>query len=289
MTATVSRPTPRRSTPDSRSTPRARLPVWLAVAAPSDRRGASTAGATLLQGVLSRHGGAIAIVEIDRRRGRREARGLRLRLAATDVRAEREAIRVASWRRAGAVAWPISTPPSSRRTWICSSCRSGADVSAAEALAAPRRSRRADRASAGLSRRGRRGRGPARDRQRARDARHRRRAARVAPSERLAAALRALAPLAALMADDVSVARSGRGEPVARRRAIATSPDAVRHRLLFDERTFATYLVYWSEASTDPLQLSLTLPVEGAAGCAPADRRRNAAGGRLHAASRRPA
>ena len=41
---------------------------------------------------------------------------------------------------------------------------------------------------------------------------------------------------------------------------------SVRHRLLFDERTFATYLVYWSPASSELLQLSLTLPVDGAPG-----------------------
>jgi hypothetical protein len=38
---------------------------------------------------------------------------------------------------------------------------------------------------------------------------------------------------------------------------------SVRHRLLFDGRTFATYLVYWGSASPDPLHISLTLPVEG--------------------------
>ena len=36
------------------------------------------------------------------------------------------------------------------------------------------------------------------------------------------------------------------------------------YRLLFDGRTFATYLAYWGDASTDPLELSLTLPTEGA-------------------------
>ena len=107
-------------------------------------------------------------------------------------------------------------------------------------------------------------------------------------SERLAPALRALAPLATLMGDDVSVL-----DPAASNLKLSKNDrdvaDAVRYRLLFDGRTFATYLVYWGDASTDPLQLSLTLPVEGA----PAVHRlldgATPAGGRLHAASRRRA
>ncbi len=38
---------------------------------------------------------------------------------------------------------------------------------------------------------------------------------------------------------------------------------SVKHRLLFDGRTFATFLAYWSDASAEPLQAALTLPVEG--------------------------
>jgi hypothetical protein len=40
----------------------------------------------------------------------------------------------------------------------------------------------------------------------------------------------------------------------------------LRHRLLFDNRTFATYLVYWGQQSPEPLEISLVLPVEGAPG-----------------------
>ncbi len=36
-----------------------------------------------------------------------------------------------------------------------------------------------------------------------------------------------------------------------------------RFRMLFDERTFATYLVYWGDATPDPLQVSATLSMGG--------------------------
>ncbi len=40
----------------------------------------------------------------------------------------------------------------------------------------------------------------------------------------------------------------------------------VPHRRLFDVTTFSTYLVYWGEASAEPLELSLLLPIEGVPG-----------------------
>jgi hypothetical protein len=82
------------------------------------------------------------------------------------------------------------------------------------------------------------------------------------PSTGLVPALRSLAPLAELMSDDVSVLDAAAA-------GLSLSQDgrdvsgSVRHRLLFDGRTFATYLVYWGAASSDPLHVSLTLPVEG--------------------------
>ena len=38
------------------------------------------------------------------------------------------------------------------------------------------------------------------------------------------------------------------------------------HRLLFDNRTFATYLVFRGEPGGEPLQISMMLPVEGVPG-----------------------
>ena len=82
------------------------------------------------------------------------------------------------------------------------------------------------------------------------------------PSEALEPAIRALAPLATLMTGEVSALDPG----AATLRLTVEGRDAtasVKHRLLFDGRTFATFLAYWSDASPDPLQAALTLPVEG--------------------------
>jgi hypothetical protein len=82
------------------------------------------------------------------------------------------------------------------------------------------------------------------------------------PSDALDSGLRALAPIAPLMAGEISVLN-----PAAASLSLTHSGrdagSAVRHRLLFDERTFATYLIYWSDSSPEPLRASLTLPVEG--------------------------
>ena len=39
--------------------------------------------------------------------------------------------------------------------------------------------------------------------------------------------------------------------------------DTYRFRMLFDERTFATYLVYWGDARPEPLQVAATLSMGG--------------------------
>lgn len=75
-------------------------------------------------------------------------------------------------------------------------------------------------------------------------------------------AVRALAPLSALLDGDVSVLdASAAGLRLAVGGEDRTS--SLRHRLLFEERTFATFLAYWAPASADPLVVSLTLSVDG--------------------------
>jgi len=77
--------------------------------------------------------------------------------------------------------------------------------------------------------------------------------------------LRALGAFRDLLVDDMSILDAGAVGLTLRVGAddvTATLP----HRLLFDDRTFATYLVYWGEAAADPLQMSLVLPVEGVPG-----------------------
>ena len=75
-------------------------------------------------------------------------------------------------------------------------------------------------------------------------------------------ALPRLTPLTPLLAGDISAI-----DPPAVRLALSLSgrdvTSAVRHRLLFDNRTFATYLVYWGESTSTQLEVRLTLPVEG--------------------------
>jgi hypothetical protein len=75
-------------------------------------------------------------------------------------------------------------------------------------------------------------------------------------------ALPRLAPLAPLLAGDISAI-----DPPAVRLSLSLSgrdvTSSVRHRLLFDNRTFATYLVYWGESTPSVLEVTLTLPVEG--------------------------
>jgi hypothetical protein len=85
-------------------------------------------------------------------------------------------------------------------------------------------------------------------------------------AEVTAASIRGLAPLAALL--------SNQTEPLDERAIGLTLTTAagrdvtagVRHRVLFDTRTFSTFLVYWGATDPAPLRVSLTLPVEGAPG-----------------------
>jgi hypothetical protein len=80
-----------------------------------------------------------------------------------------------------------------------------------------------------------------------------------------AAALRLLTPLAALMTHPVSTLDDA-GVALKLTAGQRDVTAAVRHRLLFDTRTFSTVLVYWGEATAEPLGVSLTIPVEGMPG-----------------------
>jgi hypothetical protein len=79
------------------------------------------------------------------------------------------------------------------------------------------------------------------------------------------AATAALTTLAPLLRDEVSLLdreAMGLTLQVSGRDVI----DQVPHRRLFDVDTFSTYLVYWGDASADPLELSLLLPIDGVPG-----------------------
>jgi hypothetical protein len=75
-------------------------------------------------------------------------------------------------------------------------------------------------------------------------------------------ALPALTPLAGLITGDITTldASASALQLHVDGNEVTTS---VPHRLLFDQRTFATYLVYSGEARQDPLSIALKLPVEG--------------------------
>ena len=77
-----------------------------------------------------------------------------------------------------------------------------------------------------------------------------------------AAELRALAPAAALLTSDIS-----RLDAAATKLRLSIGgrdvTDSYRFRVLFDERTFATYLVYWGDATTDLLHVAATLSMGG--------------------------
>lgn len=80
-----------------------------------------------------------------------------------------------------------------------------------------------------------------------------------------AAAIRVLFPLASLLTHPLTIldeAGVGLSMTIAQADVIGT----VRHRLLFDTRSFSTLLVYWGEAGSTQLGVSLTLAVEGEPG-----------------------
>lgn len=82
------------------------------------------------------------------------------------------------------------------------------------------------------------------------------------PREVPVAALTALAPLSRLLTHPVSQLDPG---GVGLRLTIGKEDVTAdgRYRLLFDNRTFSTYLVYWGEAAAPSISISLTLPIEG--------------------------
>src|SRR4029079_19016600 len=79
------------------------------------------------------------------------------------------------------------------------------------------------------------------------------------------AALRAFLPVSDLLVDEVSIL-----DPfvagLSLRADGADVTETLPHRLLFDGKTFATYLVYSGDAAAQPLHMSLILPVEGLPG-----------------------
>ena len=243
-----------------------RIPIWLAVGLPGTVD-AVPAWRTRLGGVLSKFGESISILELVL--GAEEPRlvTFALRVAATDARAGNDAIRIAMG------------GERLRQSSVRTSYYSAETAPYVDLLAVPAGTNLASATE---------------------DLRQRDAAARIVvtgqdagedqpaavermleatlqalgteivsqawlPGAGLGPALRALAPVATLLAGEVSALDPG----AASLRLAIDGKDAtaaVRHKLLFDERTFSTYLVFWSEPAAQPVQISLTLPVEGAPG-----------------------
>jgi len=79
----------------------------------------------------------------------------------------------------------------------------------------------------------------------------------------LAGELRGLAPIATLLKSEITLL-----DPAATTLRVSIGGRDVtlthHHRVLFDERTFATYLAYWGEAAAEPLDVSVTLSMASA-------------------------
>ncbi|MEO7790176.1 MAG: hypothetical protein ABIX28_11455 [Vicinamibacterales bacterium] len=234
-----------------------KTPVWLAVAGPSEVAGVEP-WRTALHGLLSRHKGGIAIVEIQVAGADARVATYAVRLAATDIRAERDTIAVAIGGPAAAAAYTTELAPYLDLLVL----ENGADLDAAERQLA-RVDPGARLAVTGMTTDAD---GPARMIESELTSLGTGVVLHAwSPSPGLAPALRALSPLTSLLEGEISPL-DAKAAGLALAQGSRDVTGSLRHRLLFDERTFATYLVYWSPASADLLQLSLTLPVDGAPG-----------------------
>lgn len=237
-------------------------PVWLALPAPGSVEGAE-AWRVAIRRLLGRAGEGVAVLEVLLDRQDARLAGFAMRLAATEARALNESIRIAIGGRA-------VEDSASRATLFTSELAPYVDliaISSAQAAAALDAVAAIDPTAAvavtGLEL-------PA---ERDRAVRHMLDTHLAAFGTRvvmhawkasafLDAGLRALAPLAPLMAGELTqldtraagLRLSGGGRDVT---------ESIRHRLLFDDETFATYFIYWGGQSSSPLRIQLTLPVEG--------------------------
>jgi hypothetical protein len=256
-----------------------KIPVWLAIPAPASAE-AATAWRAGLSRLVSRFVETLAVVEISVGAEDPRVAAFAIRLAATDIRAARDDIKVALGLRQVGIAAPRLPAFSADVTAYVDlvAVPAGTDLAAVTAEVVERdptarvivfggdagaTSGAADRVLDAVV------------------------DALGTPvimqawneSPALAMASSGLNTMAALLTGQVSVldARVA-GLRLARQGVDVTT--ATRHWLLFEERTFATFLIYWSDRSETPLDLELTLPVEGVPGV-----HRLGDGGRLAASS----
>jgi hypothetical protein len=239
-----------------------RIVLWLIVPAPA-RIDDAERWRVAVQGLLSRHGARMAVLEIDPGPDR-QLGSYAIRLAATEVRSAREGIQVA-----------ITAPPSPTAGWLStlytkdlapyvdlvvvpreadpgpvSAYLKDVDPDARLALLMGDADERPDVAARQLI-----------------EGQLETVGTEIAAvvwrgSPATRAALPRLAPIAPLILGDVSpLDASAAALTIAMDGRDVTA--SLKHRLLFDNTTFATYLVYWGNGGSEVLDLSLTLPVEG--------------------------
>ena len=238
-------------------------PVWLAVPAPESVDAVEPWRAAL-QNLLSRHQRAIVLLEVDSSSDLRLS-AYAVRLAATEARSARESIRVAVGSaqvlRPGWLAdfytadlapyVDLLVVPAGDGEAVAESHLQKVDRDARLALLARSRSLQLDAVELEILEGQLRAAGTS--------------AAIVAwpSSEQIVAALPALARIAPLLSGDITALdASAAGLSL---RLDGRDATVVPHQLLFDNRTFATFVVYdgGTQSSTPYLDVTLTLPVDG--------------------------
>ena len=245
-----------------------KVPVWLAVAVPEGVDAVEPWRAAI-HGLLARHGPSIMLLEIESSDDARLS-AFAVRLAATDARSSRESTRVAlSGARVARATWlkelytadlapyidllvvPAGPAGSAGAGEAAASAHLQAvDPDAGLALIAGGAGERVDEAALRIV-----------------ESQLQTVGTNVSivawpSSDSVVAALPALARISPLLSGDITALDA----PAAGLSLAIDSRDAtavVPHRLLFDNRTFATFLVYWGGTPQAPLEVALTLPVEG--------------------------
>jgi len=239
------------------------IPVWFAVAGPSSVDHVAS-WRTRIGGIIARHTSAIFVLEITLDEQDPKLAAFAVRALATDVRAIRDSIQIA----VGGARFRASD---SRKWFYTSEIAPYVDLLSVTATSDPKDAK-ADLAAVDPTARiivngNDSGDRPETAARRMIDVELESLGTDVImrawrESDALESALVALSPLTTLMGGEISAL-----DPSAASLVLAVGErdvtQSIRHRLLFDGRTFATYLVYWSEASSEQLQVSLTLPVEG--------------------------
>lgn len=242
-----------------------RVPIWLSLPAP-DAAEDTEAWRRSLQRLLDRHGAAIATLEVTLDRQPADLGAFAARIASTEARARRAAIRVAlggpKMEDAGGRDGVYTTELAPYiDLLVITTQRDGDTESARQWL------ERIDPDAAILVRSGVAGTSADEARLRVVDAVLGAVGTNVVAhawqsADALASAVRSLGPVAALLTDEISTLDQGAA-------ALQLSVGAedvtgsLRHRLLFNNRTFATCLLYWGDAATVSLDISLTLAGAG--------------------------